>query len=61
MKISELIDLSKKKQLWKSTVAAGKERTTNLDIVGIRIQQKQSTGETSRPGTVEALRNKDEL
>lgn len=47
MKVSELIDLRKKKMVWKSTVAAGKQPSTNLGLVGISIGQQQSTGDTS--------------
>jgi hypothetical protein len=48
MKVGELIDLRKKKMVWKSTVAAGKQPTTDLGLVGIKIGQTQSTGDTSR-------------
>lgn len=47
MKVGELIDLRKKKMVWKSTVAAGKQPSTNLGLVGISIGQQQSTGDTS--------------
>lgn len=54
-----------KKQIWKSTVAAGKQPTTNFDIVGIRIGQEQSTGDTSRVqklrGIGTALREQQQL
>lgn len=48
MKVGELIDLRKMKMVWKSTVAAGKQPTTDLGLVGITIGQTQSTGDTSR-------------
>ena len=49
MKVGELIDLTKQpRMVWKSTVAAGKEPTTKLGIIGIEIGQTQSTGDTSR-------------
>lgn len=40
-------------QVWKSTVAAGKEPRTNLGVLGLSIGQTQSVGDTSRvvPGT----------
>lgn len=40
--------LTKKKMVWKSTVAAGKQPSTVLGTVGISIGQTQSTGLTSR-------------
>jgi hypothetical protein len=48
MKVGELIDLRKVGMVWKSTVAAGKQPTTDLGLVGIKIGQVQSTGDTSR-------------
>jgi hypothetical protein len=48
MKVGELIDMRKKKMVWKSTVAAGKQPSTDLGLVGIKIGQVQSTGDTSR-------------
>lgn len=49
MKVGELIDLRKKRMVWKTTVAAGKQPTTNFDIIGVRIGQEQSDGDTSKP------------
>ena len=48
MKVGELIDLRKVKQVHKGTVAAAKEPKLRLGVVGIEIGQKQSTGDTSR-------------
>lgn len=48
MKVGELIDLRKVKMVWKSTVAAGKQPSTDLGLVGFSIGQTQSTGDTSR-------------
>lgn len=55
MKVGELIDLRKMKMVWKSTVAAGKQPTTDLGLVGITIGQTQSTGDTSRVTSGTAL------
>lgn len=48
MKLDELLDLRKTKQVWKTTVAAGKKPRTELGVIGLSIRQTQSTGDTSR-------------
>lgn len=48
MKVGELFDLRKKKQVHKGTVAAGKAPRLELGVLGISIGQEQSTGPTSR-------------
>lgn len=58
MKVGELIDLSKQRLVWKSTVAAGKEPTTKLGVIGMEIGQTQSTGDTSRVVSGTALGGK---
>ena len=58
MKVGELINLTKQRQVWKSTVAAGKEPTTRLGVLGIEIGQTQSTGDTSRVVSGTALGDK---
>lgn len=58
MKVGELIDLRKVGMVWKSTVAAGKQPRTNLDVLGIRIGQTQSTGDTSKVQSGTALGGK---
>ena len=47
MKVGELIQVPKR-LVWKTTVAAGKEPTTKLGVIGLEIGQAQSTGDTSR-------------
>lgn len=53
MKLSDLTlngmltDLTKRKQVMKGSVAAGKAPKTQLGVIGISLGQKQSTGETS--------------
>lgn len=44
----KLIDLRKIKMVQLGSVAAGKEPRLNLDVLGISIGQKQSTGDTSK-------------
>lgn len=44
----KLIDLSKKRQVQKASVAAGKDKELKLGVLGIAIGQKQSDGLTSR-------------
>jgi hypothetical protein len=46
--LEELIDLRKKKQVQKASVAADKQPRLKLGVVGISIGQKQSDGPTSR-------------
>jgi hypothetical protein len=48
MKLGELIDLRKVKQIQKGSVAAGKAPRLDLGVLGISIGQQQSTGDTSR-------------
>lgn len=45
----KLIDLTKVRQVHKGTVAAAKAPFLDLGVLGIKIRQKQSTGDTSRP------------
>lgn len=48
MRVGELIDVRKLKQVQKASVAAGKKPRLELGVVGISIGQEQSTGDTSR-------------
>jgi hypothetical protein len=55
----KLIDLTKKRQVQKSSVAAGKDTKLKLDVLGISIGQKQSNGLTSQ--IMESMRGNDAL